>query len=171
MSEKRIPQIESITAINNSKRLASSVINSFPALACNYTPGITLVLTKLISLASDHGFRPAVSNKQHNNHIGRRPCRNAGHVSNSNNQWVRSYLSILSLLLLHLLLYLQLQSNSCLFVCFSQQSFIINNNADTSAIKIIATTMSFPSSTTTTGTPQQLQPEREPTMAMAIALY
>eukprot|EP00532_Pseudo-nitzschia_australis_P005579 CAMPEP_0168172936 /NCGR_PEP_ID=MMETSP0139_2-20121125/5570_1 /TAXON_ID=44445 /ORGANISM="Pseudo-nitzschia australis, Strain 10249 10 AB" /LENGTH=144 /DNA_ID=CAMNT_0008090721 /DNA_START=542 /DNA_END=976 /DNA_ORIENTATION=- len=57
-------------------------IHSFPALACNYIPGITLVLSKLlISLASDHGFRPAVSNKQHNNqHVG----RDAGDVSNSN---------------------------------------------------------------------------------------
>jgi len=31
---------------------------------------ITLVLSKLVSLDSDHG-----SNKQHNNHVGRRPCR------------------------------------------------------------------------------------------------
>jgi len=28
----------------------------FPALACNYTLGITLVLSKVVPLASDHGF-------------------------------------------------------------------------------------------------------------------
>ena len=53
-----------------------------------------------------------------------------------------------------------------------QQSFINNNNVNTSAIKSIANTFFPPSAT---GTPQQqlqLQPERDPTMAMlAIATY
>jgi len=57
-----------------------------------------------------------------------------------------------------------------MFAYFSpQQSFININNADTSSIKIIATMTSFPPSTTT-GTPQQIQPKRESTMAMAMAM-
>jgi len=102
-------------------------VHLFQALACNDTPGITLVLSKLVSLASDHGFRPTVSNKQQNNqHVGRGQCqqqrhveRDAGYVSISNNWWVRIYLCTLCLLQLHLLLPLQLQPNSvsvCLFL-------------------------------------------------------
>jgi len=71
-------QIDNSSNSNTSKKCLyiSSLIHSFPALACNYTPGITLVLSKLVSLASNHGFWPAVSNNHHNNqHVGRRPCR------------------------------------------------------------------------------------------------
>jgi len=71
---------ESTTATMTTTASAPSLlrIHSFPALACNCTPvTITLVLSKLVSLASDHGFfRLAVSNKQHNNqHVGRWQCR------------------------------------------------------------------------------------------------
>mmetsp|Transcript_27175 Transcript_27175/g.56940 ORF Transcript_27175/g.56940 Transcript_27175/m.56940 type:complete len:152 (-) Transcript_27175:477-932(-) len=147
-------------------------VHLFQALACNDTPGITLVLSKLVSLASDHGFRSAISNTQHNNHVD----RNAGHVGGNANHVKRGadhvsrsmysmYVSILCLIHFHLLL--KLQSNYCLFVSFSQKSFIIKNNVDTSAMKSIANTSFSPS---VTGTPQQLQPERKPTMAKATAL-
>ena len=33
------------------------LIHLFPALASNYTPWITVMLSKLVSLSSDHGFR------------------------------------------------------------------------------------------------------------------
>ena len=47
-----------------------------------------------------------------------------------------------------------------------QQSFIINNNVNVSAIKIVAHTPFPPSAT---GRPQQQQLQRDPTMAMAVA--
>ena len=64
-------RIDNSSNSNTSKKrlYISCLIHWFPALACNYTPGITLVLSKLVSLDSDHG------NKQHNNHVGRRSCR------------------------------------------------------------------------------------------------
>ena len=64
-----------------------------------------------------------------------------------------------------------------MFVCFTpQQYFINNNNVNTSSIKIFVTMTSFPPSAPTMtmaiGTPQQqqLQPEHDPTMAMAITI-
>ena len=93
--------------INNHNSSSSKVpalfrIHSFPALACNYTPGITLILSKLVStsLASNnHDEDGSASNKQHN-HVRRQQYqqhehvrRNAGHVSISNNWWLHIYLS------------------------------------------------------------------------------
>ena len=56
----------------------------------------------------------------------------------------------------------------CLFVCFApQQSSVINNNVNTSAIKSIANTPFPPKATGTPQQQQQLQPERVLTMAIA----
>ena len=110
------------------------------------------------------GFRPWQQATQ-------QPCRtpamlDAGYVSNSNNWWVRIY--YLSCVCFHCIYCFGYSlTRVCLFARFSQQSFIINNNVDASAIKSIANT-SFPLSAART--PQQLQPEHEPTMAIAIAI-
>ena len=65
----------------------------------------------------------------------------------------RTYLFILCLLQL---IYCFSYNYSLTRVCFLQRSFIINNNVDTSSIKIIDNTS------------KQLQAECEPTMAMAM---
>ena len=82
------------------------------------------------------------------------------------NEYVSIYLSILCLLLL---LQLQLQSYVCPFVCFAPQQFSINN-IDMSSINIYVTVTSFPPSATGISY-QQLQPEGDPTMAMAIMTH
>eukprot|EP00532_Pseudo-nitzschia_australis_P005172 CAMPEP_0168190900 /NCGR_PEP_ID=MMETSP0139_2-20121125/17164_1 /TAXON_ID=44445 /ORGANISM="Pseudo-nitzschia australis, Strain 10249 10 AB" /LENGTH=107 /DNA_ID=CAMNT_0008113909 /DNA_START=388 /DNA_END=710 /DNA_ORIENTATION=- len=93
--EDNVGQKESLrinNSDNNNKVPVLFRIHSYPALACNCTPStITLMLSKLVSLASDHGFQLAMTM------VGQQATsntttmsddihvrRNAGHVSNSN---------------------------------------------------------------------------------------
>mmetsp|Transcript_5707 Transcript_5707/g.11776 ORF Transcript_5707/g.11776 Transcript_5707/m.11776 type:complete len:116 (-) Transcript_5707:392-739(-) len=81
-----------------------------------------LVLSKLVSLASDHGFQLAMTM------VGQQATSNTTTISDGDHvrtlvmsvtATINEYIaieSILSLLLWHLLLYLQLQSNLRLFV-------------------------------------------------------
>ena len=134
--KKRIPWIDNSN--NNNKVPALFLIHLFQALACNYTPGITLVLSKLVSLASGHGFRPAVSNKQHNNHVRRQPCQTPVMSATATiNEYVAIYLSCLYFYYIYYFIY-SYSLTLFLFVHFSQRSIIINNHIDAFAIKSIA---------------------------------
>ena len=100
--------------------------------------------------------------------------RDVDHVGGTINKYVCIYLvfasiaSIASVIATVLLV---------VFVCFAHhQYFINNNNVDlfstvaTSSIRITTTMTSFPPSATVTPQQQQLQPERDPTMAMSMKI-
>ena len=97
-----------------------------------------MVLSKLAPLAFDHEHRGSASNKT----MGT-PTITPDAPSNSNNRWVRIYLSILLLLPLHLLLRLQLHPNLLsLFVLLNSLSTTTTTTTTTTPTRLISTNFS-----------------------------